>query len=61
MKTVILNSINEIKDGEEYQIKHLMSDYWSTPKTYSSNMCESEKQKFEYLISRSRIRIFKID
>jgi hypothetical protein len=55
--THILNSIEELKDGDKYQIQYPMSDYWGTPKIYKLNNCDHEKENLKRLINNMRIRI----
>lgn len=61
MTSQIINSIDELKDGDEYQTKYLMADYWSIPKIYSSNICQSKKEDLIYLINHNRVRVIKTE
>lgn len=53
------NNIEELKDGNEYQIQMPMSKKWSQPKIYSSNICKTRKNNIMYLIEQIRLRILK--
>lgn len=53
----IPDSIDELKDGDEYQIQFPMSDYWSTPKVFRTSNCDCDKSNLERLINCQRLRI----
>lgn len=53
------NNIEELKDGDEYQIKIPMSSNWSQNKTFSSNICYSKKLNIVYAIEKTNLRIIR--
>ena len=53
------NSLEEIKDGDIYQVQYPMTNIWSDEKRFDSNICNSKKDSFNNLISKARLRILK--
>ena len=53
------SSIDELIDGNKYQILFPMSKLWGEIKTYDSNICNSQIENLKYLISKKRLRILK--
>lgn len=53
----IPDSIDELQNGDEYQIQFPMTNYWMSPKVYRTNNCDCDKKNLERLINAQRLRI----
>lgn len=55
------NSIDELKDGDVYQVIIPFLRTWSEEKIYNSNICNSKKKNLEHLIEDNHLIIIKND
>jgi hypothetical protein len=53
------NNIQELREGDTYQIQYPMTNIWSDDKIYSKNICDTKKQNLQHLIDKTRLRIIK--
>lgn len=53
------NKLEELKDGNIYQIQYPMTNIWSDEKIYNHNICKCKKDSFENLLNKNRIRILR--